>query len=140
LGLEPKRFELAAPFCGRIAKSLDTDTAGQATFDGCAHKIRRKECERDGHIDLAYAAPLTSCDLFNVGYRPGPDLIKPASTSCDGVDEASSAFDPGRANLAFGNTVRGGGFVWLSWMAAFATESTAKARRPFQMFRPGLLK
>jgi hypothetical protein len=106
LRLEPKRFELAAPFCTRIAKSLDTDTAGQATLDRCPYQIRRKECERDGHIDLAHAALLAPCDLFNIGDRPGPDLIKPASTSCDGVDEASSAFDPGRANFAFGSTVR----------------------------------
>jgi hypothetical protein len=100
LGLEPKRFELAAPFRRRIAKSLDTDTAGQATFDRCPYKIRRKECERDGHVDLTHAALLAPCDLFDIDHRPGPDLIKPASTSCDGVNDAGSTFDPRRASFA----------------------------------------
>jgi hypothetical protein len=40
-----KRLELAAPFRGSIAKSLDTDAAGQAAFDRRSNKIRREECE-----------------------------------------------------------------------------------------------
>ena len=43
--IESKRLELAAPFRGSIAKSLDTDAAGQAAFDRRSNKIRREECE-----------------------------------------------------------------------------------------------
>jgi hypothetical protein len=43
--MKPERFELAAPFCGRIAQSFDADTARQAAFDRCPYQIGRKECE-----------------------------------------------------------------------------------------------
>jgi hypothetical protein len=43
--VQSKRFELSAPFGGRIAKPLDPDTAGQATFDSRPYQIGREECE-----------------------------------------------------------------------------------------------
>jgi hypothetical protein len=53
LRIESKRLELAAPFRGSIAKSLDTDAAGQAAFDRRANKIRREECvERQSNCSL----------------------------------------------------------------------------------------
>jgi hypothetical protein len=52
----------------RIAKPLDADAAGQATFYGCFHKIGRKEGKRDGHIDLANAALLASAKLGDRGH------------------------------------------------------------------------
>jgi hypothetical protein len=36
---ESKRFELPAPFGWRIAEPLDTDAAGQTTFDRCLAKV-----------------------------------------------------------------------------------------------------
>jgi len=41
--IESKRFKLPAPFNRRIAESLDSDAAGQATFHCCFDKIG---CER----------------------------------------------------------------------------------------------
>jgi UvrD-like helicase family protein len=55
-----ERLKPSAPFSRRIAKPLDADAAGQATFYGCFHKIGREEGKRDGHIDLANAALLAS--------------------------------------------------------------------------------
>jgi hypothetical protein len=66
--LQSEGFKLSPPLRGRIAKSLDAETAGQATLDRCPDQIWRKERKRDRHIDLAHAAPLTSGDLLNVGY------------------------------------------------------------------------
>jgi hypothetical protein len=43
--IESERLKLSAPFCRRIAKPLDADAAGQATFYGCFDKIGCKEGE-----------------------------------------------------------------------------------------------
>ena len=40
---ESKRFELPAPFGWRIAEPLDTDAAGQTTFDRCLDQAGREE-------------------------------------------------------------------------------------------------
>jgi len=66
--VEAERLKLSAPFSRRIAKPLDADAAGQATFYGCFHKIGREEGKRDGHIDLANAALLASAKLGDRGH------------------------------------------------------------------------
>ncbi len=43
--IESERLKLPAPFCRRIAKPLDADAAGQATFYSCLDKIRCEEGE-----------------------------------------------------------------------------------------------
>jgi hypothetical protein len=39
-GVEAERLELSTPFCRRIAKALNADATGQATFYGCFDKVR----------------------------------------------------------------------------------------------------
>ena len=67
--IQSEGFELSAPFRGSVAESLDTNAAGQTTFDRSFDEVRGKERERDGHIDLTYAAFLACGDLFDVGGR-----------------------------------------------------------------------
>ena len=67
-GLSPSASNLLAPFTGRIAKPLDADAAGQATFYGCSDKIGGEESERDGHIDLPNAAFLARAKLSDRGH------------------------------------------------------------------------
>ena len=57
---------LARPLDWRIAKAGDADAAWQSTFDSSLHKIRCKESERYGHVDLAHAALLALGDAFDV--------------------------------------------------------------------------
>jgi hypothetical protein len=45
MGGQSERFELLAPFCWRITKSLDANAAWQTTFDRSSHEIRCKERE-----------------------------------------------------------------------------------------------
>jgi len=104
--LESEGFKLSAPLGWRIAKSLDAETAWQATFDRRPDQIWREERERDRHVDLAHAAFLTSRDLLNVGYRARLDLIKPTTASCDRVDQSCPSLDPGRTNFIWSYTVR----------------------------------
>jgi hypothetical protein len=54
------------PFRGRVAEPLDTNAAGQATFDGSFDEVWCEECERDGHIDLTHAPFLARGDLLNI--------------------------------------------------------------------------
>ena len=68
-GIKSERFELPSPFGGRIAKSLDANTTGQAALDGGSDESRREEGKRDGHIDLTDAAAFASGDLFSLGNR-----------------------------------------------------------------------
>jgi len=67
--IETEALELLAPFGGQMAETLDADAAGQAAFDGRFDKVRRKECERDGHVDLTEAAFLAGAKLCDGG-RP----------------------------------------------------------------------
>jgi hypothetical protein len=65
--LQPEHRLLARPLDRRIAQSGDADAAWQSPFDGRFDEIGREECERDRHIDLAYAASLAFCDAFAAG-------------------------------------------------------------------------
>ena len=64
LRIQSERLELPAPFGGSIAKSFDSDAAGQAAFDRRSDEVRGEEGERDGHVDLTHAAFLTRGDLL----------------------------------------------------------------------------
>ena len=66
--IESERLKLPAPFSRRIAKPLDADAAGQATFYCGFDKIGCEEGERDGHIDLPNAAFLASAKLCDRGH------------------------------------------------------------------------
>ena len=81
-------------------------TARQTTFDRCPDEIRREERERDRHVDLTHAAFLTCCDLLNVGHRARYDLVKPTTTSCDGVDQSCPSLDPRWTNFIWSYAVR----------------------------------
>jgi hypothetical protein len=61
--IESERLKLPAPFGRRIAEPLDADAVRQATFYGCLDKIGGEEGEREGHIDLSYAAFLPGAEL-----------------------------------------------------------------------------
>jgi hypothetical protein len=67
LGVQSERFELLAPLCRSIAKSLDSNAAWQPAFDRCSNEVWCEEGQRDGHVDLAYAAFLPLGDLLNIG-------------------------------------------------------------------------
>ena len=67
MGIESERFELPGPLGGRIAKTLDADTTGQAALDGGLDESRREEGKRDGQIDLTDGAAFASSDLLSLG-------------------------------------------------------------------------
>ena len=112
------------PLCGGIAKSLNSDTARQTTFDRGLDEIWCEERERDRHVDLTHAAFLTCRDLLNVGHGARHDLVKPATTSCDGVDKARPSLDPRWTDFTFGATPCGIRICLDFWMAASAMELT----------------
>ena len=66
--IQTEDFKLSDPLRGGIAKSLDSDAAGQATFYRCFDKIGREEGEREGHIDMPNAAFLASAKLSDRGH------------------------------------------------------------------------
>jgi hypothetical protein len=53
--IKSKHLKLPTPLSGRIAKPLNADAAGQATFYGRLDKIGSEEGERDRHVDLPNA-------------------------------------------------------------------------------------
>jgi hypothetical protein len=69
LRIQSEGFELSAPFRVSVAESLDTDTAGQTTFDCSFDEVGCEERQRDGHIDLSHAAFLACGDLLDVSDR-----------------------------------------------------------------------
>ena len=127
--------QLALPIRGRVAKPLDTNSAGQATFDRCLHEPWCDECERDGHVDLTHAAFLTRGDLFNVSDKAGDDLIKPTATPCNCIDKTRAPFDPGRTNFTSEATDGHEHLSGLSWTAVFPKGST-KSLHPSNQLLP----
>ena len=66
--IKSERLELPAPFSRRIAKPLDADAAGKATFYGCFDKVGCEEGERDRHVDLPNATFLACAKPCDRGY------------------------------------------------------------------------
>ena len=104
--IQSEGFELLAPFCRSVTKSLDSDPAWQTTFDRGPHEVWSEERERDRHVDLTRAALLTCRNLLDVGDRSRNDFVKPATASGDGANEARATFDPRWADFTFGDAVR----------------------------------
>jgi hypothetical protein len=52
-----------------VAKPLDTNATGQATFYGCFENVGCEEGERDGHIDLPNAALLARAKFCDRRHR-----------------------------------------------------------------------
>jgi hypothetical protein len=77
---------LAGPLDGRIAQAGDADAVWQSTFDSSLHKIRCKESERYGHVDLAHAALLALGDAFHVRVCIRHKLVEPTASSGDRRD------------------------------------------------------
>jgi hypothetical protein len=97
---ESKRFELPAPFGWRIAEPLDTDAAGQTTFDRCLDKAGREEGERDRHVDLPDAAFFADADFLDGGHSTGDDIVEPLAAFGDSADEACAALELFRLDIA----------------------------------------
>src|ERR1700674_4672819 len=98
--IESKRLELPAPFSRRIAKPLDADAAGKATFYGGFNKIGSEEGERNSQIDLPNAPLLASAKLGDAGYSTRDHIIQPLAAFGDGADQARSALELLRSNFA----------------------------------------
>jgi hypothetical protein len=93
LRVQSERFELSVPLRGSVAESLDTDAAGQTTFERGFDEVRCEERERDGHIDLAHAAFVACGDLLDVSGRTWDDLVKPSTTSGNKVDKSRASLN-----------------------------------------------
>ena len=78
--IESQRFELACPLSGRIAKSFDANTAGQAAFDRGSDESRCEEGERQGHVDLTDAASFARGDLAGLGDRARDHFVSLSAT------------------------------------------------------------
>jgi len=59
LWVQPKRFELPAPFRGGIAQPLDIDASRQTALHGSADQLGSQEGERDRHVYMPDAALFT---------------------------------------------------------------------------------
>ena len=71
---------LARPFGREFAKTRDTHSIRQTTFDGRLDEVGCKECERDRHVDLAHAAVLSLRDRFNSDCRVRHEFAQPPSS------------------------------------------------------------
>jgi hypothetical protein len=98
--IESERLRLPTPFSRRIAKPLDANATGQATFYGCFDKVGCEKGERDRHVDLANAALLASAKLGDVGYSTRDHIIQPLAASRDSADQARAAFKLSRSDFA----------------------------------------
>src|SRR6516164_8716382 len=104
--MQPKHFELLAPFRWSIAQPLDVDASRQAALHGSADQLASKKGERDGHVDMTNAASLAQRNLCSVGDGSRDNLVQPASASCDGADQSEASFRPLRPDLLSRGAVR----------------------------------
>lgn len=78
---------LKRPLGGWIAEAGHADAAWEPAFDCRFYEIRSKECQRDRHIDLADAAPLTCGNHIDICHNTGRKLIEPAAPPRNGSDQ-----------------------------------------------------
>ena len=98
--IESERLELPAPFGRSIAKALDADAPGQATFYSCFDKIGCEEGERDGHVDLPNAAFLSGAELCDGSHPTRGYVIQPPAAARDCTDQARPALKLLRTGVA----------------------------------------
>ncbi len=77
----------------RIAKPLNANATGQASFDGCFDKVGCEEGKRNGHVDLPNAALLAYAKFGDVGHSTRNYIIQPPAASRDGADQTRSALE-----------------------------------------------
>jgi hypothetical protein len=104
--IESERRKLPAPFSRRIAKPLNADATGQATFYGCFNKVRCEKGERDRHVDMPSATLLARAKFNDRGHPTRDHIIEPPTTSGDGADQARTALKLFRADVASGFIMR----------------------------------
>src|SRR5262249_47786353 len=74
---------LAGPLDWRIAQTFDANTAWQSALDSRLHKIRCKERERYGDVDLTDSAALSLGNPFGACCCIGKKFIKPSAAPCN---------------------------------------------------------
>ena len=89
---------MAAPLNGRIAQTRDADTPGQSSLDGSLHKRRRKERQRNRHIDLANAALFAHSYLLDSD-GANNDLIKPTAAARNRRNKRGARLSADRASV-----------------------------------------
>ncbi len=65
----------------RIAKPLNANATGQASFDGCFDKVGCEEGKRNGHVDLPNAALLAYAKFGDVGHSTRNYIIQPPAAN-----------------------------------------------------------
>jgi hypothetical protein len=85
--------ELPAPFGWRIAEPLDTDAAGQTTFDRCLDQVGREEGKRDRHVDMPRAALLPDADFLDGRYSAGDHIVEPLAAFGNGAHQACASLE-----------------------------------------------
>jgi hypothetical protein len=91
---------LAGPLGGQIGEAGDAHAMRQPAVDRCFHEVGRKECERDGHIDLPNAAPLSLRNRLCRRRRIGRQFVKPRASAGNRCYESRSRLRPYRTSAA----------------------------------------
>ena len=89
---------MAVPLGRSIAETSDADAPRQSSFDGSLHQPRRKERQRNRHIDLSNAALFARSNLLDSD-GTGNDLIKPTAAARDRCDKRSARLGADRASI-----------------------------------------
>jgi hypothetical protein len=106
LGGKAKHLVLAGPFGRQVDEAGDAHAVGKPTLDGCLNKIRRQECQRDSHVDLARAASLVLGNAFRSGFWIGREFVEPAPATSDRRNQCCPVFRADRAKLLRSNSFR----------------------------------
>jgi hypothetical protein len=71
---QSQHLMLARPHSRRIEEASDSDPLRQSTFDSGFDEARRKEGQRDSHVDVTLAAGLPCGDAFDCGSAGRSDV------------------------------------------------------------------
>jgi hypothetical protein len=104
---------LAGPFGRQIAEAGHSHATRESSFDRRLDEVRREEGERDRHVDIANAAPLSHRYTFNVQLGSAISSSshrRPRAIDATKVARVSDLI--GRARCGGIPTGRGGFAVW----------------------------
>src|SRR5829696_5349002 len=88
---EAEQLVLPRPFGRQIAKPHEAHAVRQSALDCGLDEIGREKGERDRHVDLAYATPLSICDAFGRCRCVGDEFVKPTPSACNRCDQPRSS-------------------------------------------------
>ena len=99
LRVEAKHLALTRPFGRHIAQPDNSHSVWKSPINGCFDQARRKEGERDRHVDPPHTASFAICDAFGIRSRVGDEFTEPSAPPRNRCDQECAVLGTDRTDV-----------------------------------------